>query len=151
MGKDCAHAIGEAIAEAAADQKQTDGVPFPKNDKDYAEMKARKYGFAPPAFGFRTGQMLSIESLLGEIEIDADRVVVRYGTGRAPERSSASGYISEADKRTTDREKADLMHHKARKRAQFFQIGVAGRAAVLEVVKDALTRHLTAAMGGRRG
>ena len=147
MGKDAAHAVAERIAEAAADQKTTDGEPFPDNAPEYAAWKDEKYGVGPNAYGRRTGQMLSLESLLGEVEVSGGEVTIRYGTGQAPTRSSASGYISESDKSTTDIEKAFFITNQG-KRLTFYKAGAAGREAVVEVLKEAVARAIQEENGG---
>lgn len=139
LGKDCAHAVAERIADlAATEQRTSDNEDFPDNEPRYADWKNRKYNTSKPAFGIRTGQMLSIQSLLGDVEVEPGRVTMSYGTGQAPDRSGASDYISESDKRTTDREKAGYIS----KRVEFYKAGSEGRAAVVEVVKEALDKAI---------
>lgn len=142
MGKDALHAIAEDIASsAAALQANPTGDPFPDNEPEYAEYKARKYGMHPPAYGFRTGQTFSLESLLGEQSIGPDSAEMRYGTGQPPSRSSASGYISEADQEITDIEKmyfltngADPIHP--------YEIGPYAEEAIRDVMEEGLRKHL---------
>lgn len=145
MGKDAAHAVAEAIAQAAADQKTTDGEPFPDNEPKYADWKDRKYGVGNPAYGRRTGQMLSLQSLLGNVDVAPDEVTLTYGTGEAPERSVASNYIGEGDKKVTDKQKADYNNERMN---NFYKIGEAGRAAVVEVMREALNRAVAEENGG---
>ena len=148
MGKDAAKAVAERIAEAAADQKTTDDEPFPNNAPEYAAWKDKKYGVGPDAYGRRTGQMLSLESLLGEVDVSGDEVTIRYGTGQAPERSSASSYISESDKSITDIEKAFFITNSGGKRVTFYKAGAAGREAVAEVLREAVSRAIQEENGG---
>lgn len=148
MGRDAAKAVAERIAEAAADQKTTDDEPFPNNAPEYAAWKDKKYGVGPDAYGRRTGQMLSLESLLGEVDVTRDEVTISYGTGQAPERSSASGYINESDKSITDIEKAFFVTNQGGKRLKFYKAGAAGREAVVEVIKEAIGRAIQEENGG---
>lgn len=139
MGLDAAHAVAEAIAEAGADQRTTDDEPFPSNEPKYAEWKDKKYGVGNPAYGRRTGQMLSLQSLRGKIDVTPHEVTLAYGTGEAPERSSASGYINDADKAITDKKKAEYNHEKM---GRFYKVGKSGRERVVEVMKEALGRAI---------
>lgn len=111
MGKDAAGIAAEGILDrSVADQAGADGV-FPENDPEkYTPWKRRKYGV--DLIGFRTGQMISLPSLLGKVEVSPDSVLIHYGTGLAPAESMSSNYISESDKRVTDTEKAEYFTEK---------------------------------------
>lgn len=105
MGKDAAGIVAEGILDrSAADQAGPDGI-FPANDPKYTARKVAKYGV--DLIGFRTGQMISLPSLLGHVVVTPDTVLIQYGTGLAPTESMSSDYISMSDQSVTDKEKAD--------------------------------------------
>ncbi|WP_165251178.1 hypothetical protein [Paludisphaera soli] len=142
MGEDAAHAVAEDIASSAAElQEEPTGGGFPSNEPGYARRKAEKYGVGDPAYGFRTGQTFSLESLLGDVRVGSDEVEMQYGTGRPPERSGASGYISEADKAVTDREKMGFLTAGANP-IHPYEIGPYAREAVREIMAEGLRKHL---------
>jgi hypothetical protein len=105
LGEDIAHIIAQGIIDrTVAEQKTSDGSPLKENEPKYRARKLKKYGVEQPLL--RTGQMLSLQSVLGETSISADSIEMKYGTGEAPQ-SSSTGYISDQDKAVTDREKAE--------------------------------------------
>jgi hypothetical protein len=105
MGKDACGVVAEGIVDrSAADQRGVDDV-FPANDSKYTDRKRAKYGV--DLIGFRTGQMISLPSLLGRIDVTPDSVLMTYGTNTPPTRSMSSGYISTSDQAVTDNQKAE--------------------------------------------
>lgn len=113
LGKDCANIIAEEIAVRSADGRGADGY-WPENTNTpspqlgglgYRDWKQLKYGVGKP--NIRTGQMISIESLLGTVTVTTDAVTMLYGTGDPPTRSAASSYFNpRTDGAITDIEKA---------------------------------------------
>lgn len=140
LGKDCAMAIAQDIVDQSARQQTPDQQDFPRNAPEYAEWKGKKYGFPPPAYGYRTGQTLSLNSVAGEIDVRPDEVVLKYGKGQPPNRSSASEYITDADKSITDIEKMYFAF--AQRGIDVMKIGPDARDAVMAEVREALTKHL---------
>jgi hypothetical protein len=105
LGEDIAHIVARSIVDrTVAEQKASDGSPLKENEPRYAAYKRKRYQAHQPLI--RTGQMMSLQSVLGETSISADSIEMRYGTGEAPQTSS-TGYISDQDKAVTDREKAE--------------------------------------------
>src|SRR4051812_11189637 len=71
LGRDLAGAVAEGIADRSVpDAKDPDGGTWDDNREPYKSWKAAKYDAYQP--GILTGQMLSLESLLGETAIAAD-------------------------------------------------------------------------------
>jgi hypothetical protein len=107
LGRDLAGIVAEEIqVRTAGNSQSADGSPLKDNEPRYAAYKARKYNVHQALV--RTGQLLSLQSLIGETTITSDEVSMRYGVGEAP-KSGSTGYISDADKKVTDREKAEYV------------------------------------------
>lgn len=105
MGKDAAHLVAEGIIDrSAAEQRGVDGL-FPQNDAAYTDRKRAKYNV--DLIGFRTGQMISLPSLLGKLDITPDTVLIRYGTDTPPTRAMSGNYLSASDQAVTDTQKAE--------------------------------------------
>jgi hypothetical protein len=102
--------VAEGIVDrSAAEQRGVEGA-FPANDSEYTARKVKLYGV--DLIGFRTGQMISLPSLLGKIDVTPDSVVMTYGTDQPPTRSMSSGYISTSDQAVTDTAKAGYFTEK---------------------------------------
>ncbi len=72
-----------------------------------------KYGWDDT--NYRTGQMLSFDSLLGQVIVTPTLVTIRYGTGLLlKESKSPTGYIEPADEKITDDEKSFYAHTQGR-------------------------------------
>lgn len=94
IADDIASEVAAGIRERAFERGlDVDGQPLKDNEPRYAAAKARKFGSTQPLV--RTGQLLSIESLKGEIEAGADSITMTYGENEAGEEGGA-----------TDRQKA---------------------------------------------
>lgn len=105
MGKDAAGIVAEGIVDRSAAEQRGVDASFPANDPDYTTRKVKLYGV--DLIGFRTGQMISLPSLLGHIDVTPDSVLMTYGTNEPPTRSMSSGYISASDQAVTDTQKAE--------------------------------------------
>ena len=95
---DDADAIAGAVAEGLRERTYdrglgADGERLKVNEPKYAARKAKEFGSTRPLV--RTGQLLDIESLKGDVEASPDAVTMTYGTGGAGEGGGP-----------TDREKA---------------------------------------------
>lgn len=105
LGRDLAGVVAEGIADRSVpDAVGPDGGEWPENKEPYRSRKAKKYDAHQT--GILTGQMLSLESLLGETTIGADEVEMRYGTGRPAERARNGARPPASRNPATDREKA---------------------------------------------
>lgn len=103
LGRDLAGVVAEGIADRSVpDAVGPDGEEWPENHEPYKSWKAKKYDAFQP--NILTGQMLSLESLLGETTIGPDEVEMKYGTGKAASRAR-NGAAPPKDG-ATDREKA---------------------------------------------
>jgi hypothetical protein len=104
MDKDAAGIVAEGILDRTVnDQAGVDGI-FIANDPKYTARKRKLYNVE--LIGFRTGQMISLPSLLGNVDVAPDTVLITYGTGQPPSSSMSSNYISTSDKAVTDTAKA---------------------------------------------
>lgn len=150
LGRDLAHEVAGQIAiRAAAESRGPDPGRWEPNARRYRERKARHYGW-PDNPNYRTGQMLSHESLLGEPAVDPDRVLMHYGTNEAPRGNKSpvdNRTPSEraADARATDVDKAEWTTQggKGRPARPFYQIDDAIRDRVIEVAGEALADYLS--------
>jgi hypothetical protein len=105
MGKDAALKVAQGIVNrSAAQQAGVDGI-FLANDPKYTADKVKRYG--TDLIGFRTGQMISLPSLLGHVDVTPNTVLMTYGTNTPPSRSISSSYISTSDQAVTDTQKAE--------------------------------------------
>lgn len=137
LGLDLAGSAAKAMIDRAADDgKDPDGVGYTPNEARYRARKRKDYRVDQP--NVRTGQMLSITSMIGDTRVSADRVEMTYGIG-APPTSSLSGHITDADKRATDRDKGGWATDAGRR---FYELGEAGESAVLGRADEALGAYL---------
>jgi hypothetical protein len=110
LGLVIAGEIASGIAERSAQTQSAPSVgEWPENsDTDrainsgascrggYKTRKKRLYGWDET--NYRTGQMLSFESLMGKVDVTPNLVTMTYDTGEAPARSvSPTGYIDLGD------------------------------------------------------
>lgn len=105
LGLEAAHLVAEGIVDRSF-KVQVDHKlkAFKPNTDAYTADKVKKYFI--PEIGFRTGQMISIPSLLGKVEVEEQQVTMRYGTGSIPTHSM-TGNIFPSDMKATDTQKAD--------------------------------------------
>jgi hypothetical protein len=109
--------LGKRMAEKTAEMIQSRSIQFQKgaekqwepNKEPYKTWKERKYNVFDLA-GVRTGQMLSQESLRGETTIHPTEVEMVYGTGEPPTGRRPPGTSTDADRKVTDRQKAEVVH-----------------------------------------
>jgi hypothetical protein len=106
LGQDLAALAAENIQLRGADGKGPGGEAWPENEKRYRARKKAHYGVDKP--NIRTGQMLSRESLLGDVEVSPELVRLKYGTGQPPSRTATGAPLQDADREITDIEKAFL-------------------------------------------
>lgn len=105
LGEDLAGIVAQGISDRSLVQQSGADSAWPDNAEPYKTWKAAKYGAYQP--NVRTGQMLSIDSLLGGTVVSTHDVSMRYGTGQPPDRSITGGRFDEkTDGSITDIEKA---------------------------------------------
>ena len=137
MGEDCVGIIAEGIMDRSIDDEAGPDGPWSPNAEPYRSWKAKKYGVDKP--NLRTGQMLSLQSLMGRVTVDARGATMEYGTGEAPTRSSASAYFNpKTDGSITDIEKAYFCSQTR----PFYAIDDAIAERVYERIGEALSEYL---------
>lgn len=149
LGRDLAHAVAGGIAARAADESRgADPAPWEENEPRYARRKRRSYGW-DDAPNYRTGQMLSHASLLGEPVVEPARITMVYGTGEAPDgcwspADNRSPSEIRADQSVTDRQKAAWTTEggDSRPARPFYQLDDEIRVHVVEAAADALREYL---------
>lgn len=127
LGLDAAHIVAEGIVDRSAAKQGGASGQWQGNDAEYTANKLKKY--AVELIGFRTGQMISIPSLLGHVDIQPTTVEMTYGTGEPPTRGM-TGYISSADMRVTDTQKAGWFSDK---KGDFYEVD--------ETIADKVREH----------
>lgn len=143
LGHDCAGIVADRIAARSIDRESgADGAWDPNSDhppgKGYRSWKARRYGVDKP--NIRTGQMLSVESLLGQTTVTTHEVQMLYGTGRAPTGSATGqGFDPETDGAITDIEKAFFCSQSR----PFYQLDDEISDAVFARVEECCKQYLT--------
>jgi hypothetical protein len=149
LGEAIADAIAEDIASSAIDvQADPEGEDFPDNEPKYAAYKDRVYGRSGRAYGIRTGQTFSKESLKGQVQIDEDRMTMAYGTGQPPSRGvGGAGVVLPSDEQVTDVEKAYYLGSAARQPIDFYKIGPYAEREIEDLAERALAKHIEG-MGG---
>ena len=136
LGKDLAVAVANGIVErTTVDQLGSSGSPLKALSTAYKARKVKDHGVG--LIGVRTGQMLSLESVLGDVTITADEVTLAYGTGEAPTKFATHGDLKPNE--PTDREKADWFGSGGR---EFYAIDEAIAEAAAELAREALQDYL---------
>jgi hypothetical protein len=132
LADDAVHAVAESISEDCREGKAPDGSEWAPNKEPYRSWKAKKYGVHDP--GYLTGQTLSIESLVGEVEVTNDRVTMTHGVGAVDEDG------------VTDREKGIWLtegdEKQGREPRPFYALNDDRSKAVVDVLSEGLGRHL---------
>jgi hypothetical protein len=139
LGRDLARTVARGIQRRSVPGATApDGSSWAANEPEYARRKRAKYAADQP--GIRTGQMLSLESLVGETTVAPDSVEMRYGTGEPPRRAANGAELTKGDAATTDRAKAGYFTDSGR---PFYGLDaeIAGecRALAAEALKDHLS------------
>lgn len=82
LGLDLAGIVGAGIAERSlGEAKSPDGEGWRPNEAKYAARKKEKLGVTN--VGVLSGQMLSLQEILGNVDVQPDEVTIRYGSGAA--------------------------------------------------------------------
>lgn len=141
LGRDLAVTAAEGIADRSNQGLDAAGEPFKPNAAKYAAYKFRKFQVDRP--GELGGQTLSLQSVLGTPEVTPDTVVMRYGTGQAPQRKTSRGGadLSPSQLEATDQEKAEWLQAGGR---EFYGLDAEISEKVIVQAGDALTEHLKA-------
>jgi hypothetical protein len=148
-GKPLAQAIQEnhvqQIQERSLGEQRGPMLPFKENDPVYAERKAEEYG--SDLINYRTGAMLSKESLEGQLQVNGTEMTHLYGTGQPgdPEQGRRSKPTRPGRKprktkaEPTDIQKANWAEEQGR---GFFGLDDQIKDRNGELVGEALAEHL---------
>ncbi len=105
LGRDLAGVVANGIRDRSVpDCVAPDQSIWPANERDYAAYKREKYDADQP--NVRTGQMLSLRSLVGRTSVSNELVEMKYGTGEAPTSAFNGAELTKSDEETTDVDKA---------------------------------------------
>lgn len=129
-------AVADGIQERSADKQMAAVQVWYANEPEYRAWKKAHYG--TDKTNYRTGQMLSRESLLGVVKIDTNSIEIQYGTGKSPT-TSDNGYMDKSDRQVTDIEKAYWASQDDR---QFFELDDKIKDATFQIFTDAFGDHL---------
>jgi hypothetical protein len=137
MGKDAAHKIAEGIFDRSINEQGGPEGPWPENDEEYTKAKLDYYHVE--WIGVRTGQMLSMTSLLGKIDIEPTRVEIYYGTNEYPIETMTGVSITKQDREVTDRQKAEFF---TKKKGQFYVLDETIANNVKQYFSDELSEFI---------
>lgn len=139
LGRDLAGLAAQGIIDRSINE-QTDAnfQSWRQLERTYKARKLKKFGV--DLIGVRSGQMLSLESVMGDTEVSANDVTMRYGTGTAPTSSSSGGELD--DDEPTDTQKAEWFTEGGR---EFYEIDSVDAEAIYDEVAKALEDYLTGA------
>lgn len=128
VGRNVCGVIVDGIVRRSIDEQRSADAAWDALNAKYKAWKIKKYGV--DSIGYKTGQMLSHVSLLGDIQITPELVTLLYGTGAA----------DPDDSNITDIEKAFFFSN----RRPFFelddQIADAAFARIEELLEDYLRK-----------
>jgi hypothetical protein len=138
LGKDCAGVVAQGIIDRSVpDAVSPDGGSWAANEARYAAYKRAKFAADQP--GILSGQMLSLESVKGEVKVLPDQVTMTYGTGSTPSGSRTGAALSASQSSVTDREKA---RHFADSGREFYGLDKDVVEAVVAEIEDAVGKML---------
>lgn len=145
VGKDMANLAAQRMTDRSEQQQGSpDGSIWLANEPRYAAWKAKKHNVH--AVGVLTGQMLSHESMLGQVTIDKEEVTMKYGTGD-PARRFRGGESYDVDEPPTDRQKAQWFEEGGRK---FYGLDEQINTELANLAGEALDEYLAERDGGYR-
>lgn len=145
VGKDMANLAAQRMTDRSEQQQGgPDGNIWLANEPKYAAWKRKKYDVH--AVGVLTGQMLSHESMLGAVTVDAEEVTMRYGTGE-PATRFRGGETYDVENPPTDRQKAEWFEDGGRK---FYGLDERISDELAKTAGEALDEYLAERDGGYR-
>jgi hypothetical protein len=137
LGRDIAGAIANGIRDRSVpDAMGPDGDKWDDNEESYAAEKRQKYDADQP--NVRTGQMLSLQSLMGRTTVEPELVEMRYGVDEPPSSAFNGTELTEGDKAVTDIQKAEWCSVTRPFYALDEEIKAAARAEAGEALNDHL-------------
>jgi hypothetical protein len=138
LGKIIADEIADGIMQRSSEtQSSPSEGHWPPNEARYARAKMKYYG--TDKTNYRTGQMVSKESLLGEVDVVARLVRIMYGADRPPVKTSINDWVPLIDQHATDTDKSFYAHEQGR---GFFELDDEICNTVYTAVNAALAEHL---------
>jgi hypothetical protein len=143
LGRDLAGVVADGIHNRTVEQKLDGaGNPLPANEAKYAARKAKDYNLGANEPALRTGQMTSLESLLGQTVVSGNAVEMQYGTGEPPKSTRSGGWarpaLQAADQKVTDVEKAAWYTEKF---ADFYALDERIAGECVEVCEEVIKNH----------
>lgn len=144
LGRDLAGVVALGIQERSIpDHLDPTGNPWAANEEKYARWKREKYEVDQP--GQLTGQMLGLESLIGETRISSDSVEMIYGVDKPAEKTLNGAELPKAKEPPTDRQKAEWFTEGGR---EFFGLDETIAEACVKEVDQSLDAHIEELLGG---
>jgi hypothetical protein len=147
LGRDLARVVaGQIFERATQESRGANPQRWAALTPKYLTRKRRAHGW-PEEDGkpnFKTGQMLSYESLLGQPQITEAEVLMVYGTGDPPRDCKSpvdnrTQHERDKDERVTDRDKGGWAHAKGR---PFYELDETIEEAVIEEAHIALDEYI---------
>lgn len=159
LARDVAVLQAELIQKRSGVQEAPDGSawvenstkPSPRYPQGYKAWKLEKYGWDAP--NYRTGQMLSVESLTGDIEITPHEIKIGYGTDSSPmSGGSPTNLLTNRDEAVTDTQKAECAHNPTggRPARKFFGTGAGDAEKIVELCQENLNEYIMTSPFGVR-
>lgn len=138
LGRDMAGVVAEGIIDRSVpDAVSPDGGTWAPNEARYAAYKRKKFAADQP--GILSGQMLSLESVRGEVKVLPNSVEMTYGIGATPSRSRTGAPLSASQQATTDKDKA---RHFADGGREFYGLDRTIAEAVMIEVESAIADYI---------
>lgn len=138
LGRDLAGVVAEGIVDRSVpDAVSPDGSGWAANEARYAAWKRAKFAADQP--GILSGQMLSLESVKGQVKVTPDSVEMTYGTGSGASRSRTGAALSASQGAISDRDKA---RHFADGGREFYGMDRQIVDAVMAEVEDSVVHLL---------
>jgi hypothetical protein len=134
LGKDLAGVVAEGIIDRSVpDAVDPSGSRWAPNEERYAAYKREKFAADQP--GILSGQMLSLESVTGQLKVMPDMVEMHYGTGSGASRSRTGAALSESQQSVSDRDKARYFADSGR---EFYALDERISEALASAAQDAV-------------
>lgn len=139
LGRDLAGVVANGIIDRSVpDALDPDANPWAPNEEHYAAWKKKEYDADQP--GVLTGQMLSLQSMMGETQVTSDAVEMVYGTNTAATRARNGADPPKAKEPPTDRQKAGWFTDGGR---EFFGLDEEIADDCVEAMGEGIDRYLT--------
>lgn len=105
LGRDLSGVVAQGIIDRSVpDAISAEGTGWAANEEKYAAWKRAKFAADQP--GILSGQMLSLQSVQGDVRVFPYSVEMNYGTGAGATRSRTGAALSASQQSISDRDKA---------------------------------------------